>query len=352
MSSHFSHHTDPRSGDTYVSGLGFVSGNLQNRQESPLDGIRRMSNILCILLLVYFPLREMFLLPATYLAHIVGLDVRINRFTGLIVKSRVSDLTISFLADTLALLIVMLLIQAIYRPALLQAHIFRRPYAGVTGLALPITLAGGVIGTFFSLLLAHVLDLFGLVLPVELAPIPSFSVEVFVSLGAVIAYGCLQEIFFRGVILTPLRKYGDGFAIVASSLLFSLFQTGFVECIAAFLFGVCAAYFVIRSGSIRIALLSRISMTLLLFGGRMVLGMAERSLALVIIMVACLVLLGMAALAYLHFIRADANAFRLVRPQGSHSTRVRLSAFCGSLGFILFAVAILFRIISTIQIIG
>ena len=60
----------------------------------------------------------------------------------------------------------------------------------------------------------------------------------------------VEEFAFRGVILQPLRKYGDKFAIIVSSLIFSLMHGNMVQIPSAFISGLALGYFCIKTGSI------------------------------------------------------------------------------------------------------
>lgn len=60
----------------------------------------------------------------------------------------------------------------------------------------------------------------------------------------------VEELAFRGIALGLLRKYGDGFAILISSLLFGLLHGNLIQIPFAFFVGVVLAYTVVRTGSI------------------------------------------------------------------------------------------------------
>jgi len=60
----------------------------------------------------------------------------------------------------------------------------------------------------------------------------------------------LEEMVFRGVIMQSLRRYGDGFALVVSALLFAFCHGNLVQGPPAFLMGLAIGYFVLRTGSL------------------------------------------------------------------------------------------------------
>lgn len=58
-----------------------------------------------------------------------------------------------------------------------------------------------------------------------------------------------EEFAFRGVIMQPLRKYGDKFAIVMSALVFALMHGNAVQGLFAFMIGILIGYCVVVTGS-------------------------------------------------------------------------------------------------------
>lgn len=60
----------------------------------------------------------------------------------------------------------------------------------------------------------------------------------------------VEEFVFRGVILSRLRKYGDGFAIFGSAFLFGMFHGNFIQIPFAFIVGLALAFIVVRTGNL------------------------------------------------------------------------------------------------------
>ncbi len=82
-------------------------------------------------------------------------------------------------------------------------------------------------------------------------PDPSTPLELTLNLLQTAAIPALVEEFaFRGVMLGMLRRYGDGFAIVVSSLLFGVIHGNFVQMPFAFFVGLAFGYTVVRTGSL------------------------------------------------------------------------------------------------------
>ncbi|MEG2097193.1 MAG: oligosaccharide flippase family protein, partial [Pseudoflavonifractor sp.] len=60
----------------------------------------------------------------------------------------------------------------------------------------------------------------------------------------------LEELLFRGVLLQPLRRYGDRIAVVLSALAFALCHTSLPQVLNAFLLGLVLGVLTVRTGSL------------------------------------------------------------------------------------------------------
>ena len=60
----------------------------------------------------------------------------------------------------------------------------------------------------------------------------------------------IEEFALRGVVMQPLRKFGDKFAIVMSSLVFAVMHGNMVQAPFAFILGCAIGYFVIITGTL------------------------------------------------------------------------------------------------------
>lgn len=63
----------------------------------------------------------------------------------------------------------------------------------------------------------------------------------------------VEEFALRGLVLGSLKKYGDGFAILCSSIIFGIMHGNFQQIPFAFLVGLILGYITIKSGSLWIA---------------------------------------------------------------------------------------------------
>ena len=73
-------------------------------------------------------------------------------------------------------------------------------------------------------------------------------------ISTVIVPALVEEFACRGLMLGLLKKYGEGFAIIASSLLFGLMHGNFEQMPFAFLVGLVLGFITVKSGTIVIAM--------------------------------------------------------------------------------------------------
>lgn len=74
----------------------------------------------------------------------------------------------------------------------------------------------------------------------------------FISMAIVPAL--VEEFTCRGIIMGALKKYGEGFAIITSSVVFGLMHGNFEQMPFAFLVGMVLGFVTIKTGSLRIAI--------------------------------------------------------------------------------------------------
>ncbi|MBQ9742720.1 MAG: CPBP family intramembrane metalloprotease [Ruminococcus sp.] len=88
------------------------------------------------------------------------------------------------------------------------------------------------------------------------SPISNTAPEIIVYLlSTAVIPAFSEEILFRGAILGKLRKYGDGFAVFVSALLFGLFHGNFIQIPFAFIVGLVLGLTVVYTNSMLPAIL-------------------------------------------------------------------------------------------------
>lgn len=334
---------------TYIEGLGFVPA--PNGRPLPSQ-VRIMSNLICLPLLLYFLFQHLLTGPMTLLASFLNAGVTFNRYTGLITYTVNGKILIQLFSNAISLLLLLFIFLCFYRRAISFSGVMKRPHKGINPIAFPILLAVSILSIAMGGLVAELNGLIGLVFDTLPSPVTDLSAGTLGVLATSLFYALLEELLYHGAILTPLRRFGDGFAILAASLTYAAMSNGPVEAVCKFLSSLCVSYFVIRSGSIRIAIYVRLATELLLFGLRCINGMLPEPLSYGIIAIICALVLLCAVIAYIRFIRLDSNAFRLHATPDRIHNHVKVAYYCSGLGFILLIAFLVFRAFATIQMIG
>lgn len=162
---------------------------------------------------------------------------------------------LNIFAQVLYILVPFLIVFLLSKPGeRAKMIIFEKPantlvtvYAVFTGIAICVVsnFASGLITSLFSVLGVDFLS------GSEDMPMPKniIGIILMVLCNAVVA-PLLEEFAFRGVLLQPLRKHGDRFAIVVSALIFGLMHGNMVQAPFAFIVGLALGYFCVATGSI------------------------------------------------------------------------------------------------------
>ena len=133
---------------------------------------------------------------------------------------------------------------------------FRKAKSDLTFGGVLISLGVGVIASYATSGLQIILEVFGIgiTMPEYEIPetLPAYIIYCF-SLTVLPAF--VEEIIFRGIVMQSLRRFGDIFALVASSLIFGIFHLNLIQMPYAFILGLCIGYFVMRTGSLWVAVM-------------------------------------------------------------------------------------------------
>ncbi len=138
---------------------------------------------------------------------------------------------------------------------------------------------------------------------------------VFYMISVAVLPAILEEMLFRGVIMQSLRRFGDGFALVVSAVLFSMFHGNLVQGPPSLLFGLVAGYFVLRTGSLLTGIIMHFINNFLASVSYLLLFNAtdEQVMIFNVCWMAVCVLLGLGAFIYL--LITQKNMFRVI-PSG------------------------------------
>ncbi len=128
---------------------------------------------------------------------------------------------------------------------------FRKAKADLTFGGVLVGLGVGVVANYITTYLQIILESFGIGLSMPDLGVPTGTPALIIYLVMLtVAPAFIEEIVFRGVIMQSLRRFGDVFALITSSLIFGIFHLNLIQMPFAFILGLAIGFFVMRTGSI------------------------------------------------------------------------------------------------------
>ena len=256
----------------------------------------------------------------------------------------VIEQVVSMYSDAVSFIVALIVIKAWLKIPAKAAFPINRKDFSITIPAIFICLGINVLGGYAYGIISAITDsVFGVVsgepdfsLPVGTAAIVVYSVSMTV-LPAV-----LEEILFRGVIMQSLRRFGDGFALMASSLLFGLFHGNFAQFIPAFLAGLAIGYFVLRTGSIFTGIIIHFVNNGSILLVSLITNSGSEQLIRVTNIVVSILCLGLGVISAVFLLWRSRGIFQLACPKLQVKRRKKYFAFFTSvaaIGFLLVTIA-------------
>lgn len=114
---------------------------------------------------------------------------------------------------------------------------------------------GCMLANFITNIIVSFGEGFGIYLETPVTPEPASVIDLLLSFfGTAILPPLIEEYAMRGVVLGNLRKYGDGFAIVASAFCFGVFHGNPSQIPFAFMCGLLLGYIAVETGSLWVSI--------------------------------------------------------------------------------------------------
>jgi len=232
---------DPfRDAYTFIAGMGFIPEDPIEREKRML---RRQSAVLAM---------------AMFMFLFVGWGSQMNFLYRIILHnaSLSAQYIYSIIVSAMAFSAAIFFATLLTRMPRFAAFPVKKPDFGMTASACVILLAASVVGNLTYRLLAWLLSLIHISPQQTAVPLPGTAMEkVLYVLMVCLLPAIFEELFFRGIVMQSLRPYGDGFAILVSSVLFALLHGNLVQIPNALLCGLVLGYFAIRSGNVVTAMI-------------------------------------------------------------------------------------------------
>ena len=333
--------TQEEQGYTFVHGYGFIPPPMVQQE---LRSIRHTANALGFSIILYYILSASITSYVTWMVVEVLMQGRVTE-NGQVVVSAATAQAINIISFVLLLLLPFLVYRALVHIPFRAAFPFRKVRLSIALPAVFIGLGASAVGVFFSRYFQNAVGFFGfipimkhIVYPVNLLPAILFCIY------TVVLPAFFEELVFRGVILQSLRQFGDGFALVASSLVFMLLHANLVQGPNAFLMGLVIGYFVLITGSVWTGVMIHLANNLAAYLGDMLLLELPQELTGLVsngVYLACIIA-GLVGVAYL--CRTREGMFVIHSKTNLMTTGPKLIFFFTSFVMLL-AVALIFGVI-------
>lgn len=229
----------------------------------------------------------------------------------------------------------------------------RAPRLGIVFSGMLILLGLTAVGMAAMTALSAVLNLIGLyvrqssmALPKDIGGIVLYIIN-FVLIASV-----LEELVFRGLVMQPLRRFGDGFALIVSSLAFALLHTSLLKLPYIFLCGLCFGYFVLRTGSLLAGMALHFTNNLfLVLSDLFTRNLPPRLYTLTqSAMLAMFLLLGIIAAVVL--VRKNRGMFTVMPSETVLNERAKLGVMLGSAPMVLICIAVGVMMLTGLALVG
>lgn len=194
--------------------------------------------------------------------------------------------------------------------------------------AVGIVLASSAVGSSLSLMLSSLLEVIHLSPSGPDIPVPdSASMLLLTLLSSVIFPAFFEELLFRGLLMQSLRRFGEPFALVATTLLFGMLHGNLVQLPNALLTGLVLGYLVLRTGSLVVGIVCHLINNLLpvLLQAATSFLPDQTANLLFLIMTFLYILLGIAGTIFLLFTRP--TLFAPLHSEGRRIERYKYRSF-------------------------
>ncbi len=231
---------------TYVHGLGFTPLPAVIRERHSL---RRCANSIGIAFIGYLALAAV--LPSLMASLITVYFPQFRYFNSGSFLPDTLYQGITFFTTILAMGIPFAIYAASIHIPVRRAVPLRMPELSIVLPAVFICLGTSTVASASSSVIQAVLSNIGLFAPGNVEPMPAGRTTTILYLvNSVLLPAFLEEFIFRGIILHSLRRFGDSFAILISSVLFAAAHGNIIVFPIALAVGLCISYFVVRTGSL------------------------------------------------------------------------------------------------------
>ena len=242
---------EPSRETVYHTGNGFYNPYVEPLWKSERRKIRGAGNGIGLASIGYVVLA---VLLGTVYSVVISFIFPAANIRGEIYVTETVEWVFNLLSYVFTLLIPFLIYALCIKIPIKVAFPFRKAKFGLTLGGIFISLGVGVIASYATGCLQMILEFFGIGITMPEYEIPeTLPAFIIYCLSLTVLPAFIEEIIFRGIVMQSLRRFGDIFALVASSLIFGIFHLNLIQMPYAFILGLCIGYFVMRTGSLWVA---------------------------------------------------------------------------------------------------
>lgn len=232
----------------YHAGNGFYSPYIEPEWKKEKRLLRTAGNGIALAAIGYVAIS--FIAGAAFLL-MMELLYPVTSQTGKLFLSETAEWTFNLVMYIISLIIPFAIYTLAIKMPIKVALPFRRAKIGLTLGGVLVGLGACVAASYATSALQLVLESVGIGITMPEFTVPETVPGIilyFITMALAPAF--IEEMIFRGVIMQSLRRSGDIFALVASSLIFGIFHLNLIQMPYAFIVGLCIGYFVMRTGSL------------------------------------------------------------------------------------------------------
>lgn len=247
----------------YMDGVGFIDN---KPEKSERDFLKKNIFIIGLALIAFYLIEVFGQFIVAAAINLFGYSVQVDLMNGIQNASYIHGIIINGIVTVAKYAVPLIILSVNYKMP--KGVIFPMKIVNHESAALsaPITLLACAMGYIATYAWGYVLGLFSIGLnpptinSIENIPLMSITVALYVFV-----YPVLAELLFRGAVMQSLRQFGDGFALIFTSVIAAMSAHDISKFPYAFLIALCLGYCVICSGSLRVSITANIFLSLVHF---------------------------------------------------------------------------------------
>ena len=247
----------------YLDGFGFVE---QHPDFSEKAALTNNINIIGLAMIISLMIETCGKYIIVSILRFFGLDITYDYISGYNCNSAAVIVALNYIVDITKLVVpIMMLCFSLKLPKIVVFP-FKINNREINKIAIPVMLIAITTAIYMANIFDNILNFLN-VSRTELSIYLPDSKFKLVLMGILFVFisPVLIEFCLRGAIMQPLRQFGDGFALLISSIISCLMVHDFTNFLTVFFFSLVIGYFVLATGSIITGIKMRICLNLNLF---------------------------------------------------------------------------------------